>query len=197
MLRNPTIQQGAVCLGLNPTIDRTTVSDLVIIGAGPAGLGAAVYAASEGLSVVMIEANAPGGQAGTSSRIENYLGFPLGISGQELAARAYDQAQKFGAKILIAKTAVRLDCDKKPYRVLLGEGEGDPLLTRAIIIASGVEYRRLALDNLSRFEGAGVYYAATPMEAQLCTGEEIAIVGGANSAGPAAGVLAGSADGAR
>src|SRR5882672_2030692 len=190
VLRNPTIQQVADCLGLNPTIDPTTVSDLVIIGAGPAGLGAAVYAASEGLNVVMIEANAPGGQAGTSSRIENYLGFPLGISGQELAARAYDQAQKFGAKILIAKTAAGLDCDTKPYRVFFGEGEGEPLLTRAIIIASGVEYRRLAVENLSRFEGAGVYYAATRMEAQLCADEAIAVVGGANSAGQAAMFLA-------
>jgi len=190
VLRNPTIQQVADCLGLNPTIDRTAVCDVVIIGAGPAGLGAAVYAASEGLKVVMIEANAPGGQAGTSSRIENYLGFPLGISGQELAGRAYDQAQKFGTKILIATTAVRVDCDQKPYRVLLGDGEGDPLLTRAIIIASGVEYRRLAVENLSRFEGAGVYYAATRMEAQLCADEEIAIVGGANSAGQAAVFLA-------
>src|SRR5258705_3732113 len=191
VLRNPTIQQVADCLGLNPTIDRTTISDLVIIGAGPAGLGAAVYAASEGLNVVMIEANAPGGQAGTSSRIENYLGFPLGISGQELAARAYDQAQKFGAKILIARTAARLDCDNKPYRVLLGDG--DPLLTRAIIIATGVAYRRLAVENLSRFEGAGVYYAATRMEAQLCAEEEIAVVGGANSAGQAAIFLAATA----
>jgi len=190
VLRNPTIQQVADCLGLNPTIDPTTVSDLVIIGAGPAGLGAAVYAASEGLNVVMIEANAPGGQAGTSSRIENYLGFPLGISGQELAARAYDQAQKFGAKILIAKTAARINCDKKPYRVLLDEGDGEPLLTRAIVIASGVAYRRLSVPNLSHFEGAGVYYAATRMEAQLCGDEEIAIVGGANSAGQAAMFLA-------
>jgi thioredoxin reductase (NADPH) len=190
VLRNPTIQQVADCLGLNPTIDRTTVSDLVIIGAGPAGLGAAVYAASEGLNVVMIEANAPGGQAGTSSRIENYLGFPLGISGQELAARAYDQAQKFGARILIAKTAVRINCDKKPYSVLLGDGDGEPLLTRAIVIASGVAYRKLSVPNLSRFEGAGVYYAATRMEAQLCGDEEIAIVGGANSAGQAAMFLA-------
>jgi thioredoxin reductase (NADPH) len=190
VLRNPTIQQVADCLGLNPTIDRTAVCDLVIIGAGPAGLGAAVYAASEGLNVVMIEANAPGGQAGTSSRIENYLGFPLGISGQELAARAYDQAQKFGTRILIAKTVVRINCDQKPYRVLFGEGDGDPLLTRAIIIASGVEYRRLAVENLSRFEGAGVYYAATRMEAQLCADEEIAVVGGANSAGQAAMFLA-------
>ena len=193
VLRNPTIQQVADCLGLNPTIDRTTIHDLVIIGAGPAGLGAAVYAASEGLNVVILESNAPGGQAATSSRIENYLGFPLGISGQDLAARAYDQAQKFGARMLIAKTAARLDCDKKPYRVMFGEGEGDPLLTRAIIIASGVEYRRLTVDNLSRFEGAGVYYAATQMEAQLCSDEEIAIVGGANSAGQAAVFLAESA----
>ena len=193
VLRNPTVQQVAECLGLNPKIDRTAVCDLVIIGAGPAGLGAAVYAASEGLKVVMVEANAPGGQAGTSSRIENYLGFPLGISGQELAARAYDQAQKFGARILIAKTVVRINCDQKPYRVLFGDGDGEPLLTRAIIIASGVEYRRLAVENLSRFEGAGVYYAATRMEAQLCADEEIAVVGGANSAGQAAMFLAQSA----
>jgi thioredoxin reductase (NADPH) len=190
VLRNPTIQQVADCLGLNPTIDRTAVCDLVIIGAGPAGLGAAVYAASEGLNVVMIEGNAPGGQAGTSSRIENYLGFPLGISGQELASRAYDQAQKFGAKILIARKVARLDCSTKPYRVQCSEATGDPLLTRAIIIATGVEYRRLAVENLSRFEGAGVYYAATRMEAQLCADEEIAVVGGANSAGQAALFLA-------
>ena len=190
VLRNPTIQQVADCLGLNPSIDRTAVCDLVIIGAGPAGLGAGVYAASEGLNVVMIEGNAPGGQAGTSSRIENYLGFPLGISGQELAARAYDQAQKFGAKILIARKVARLDCSTKPYRVQCSEATGDPLLTRAIIIASGVEYRRLAVENLSRFEGAGVYYAATRMEAQLCADEEIAVVGGANSAGQAAMFLA-------
>src|SRR6266576_2320401 len=190
VLKNPTIQRLADCLGLNPTLDRTQIWDIVIIGAGPAGLGAAVYAASEGLKVVMVEANAPGGQAGTSSRIENYLGFPLGISGQELAARAYDQAQKFGARILIAKTVVRINCDQKPYRVLFGAGDGEPLLTRAIIIASGVEYRRLAVENLSRFEGAGVYYAATRMEAQLCADEEIAVVGGANSAGQAAMFLA-------
>src|SRR3989475_291158 len=193
VLKNPTIQQLADCLGLNPILDRTQIWDVVIIGAGPAGLGAAGYAASEGLNAVIIEANAPGGQAGTSSRIENYLGFPLGISGQDLAARAYDQAQKFGARMLIAKTAVRLGCDRKPFRVLFGEGDGEPLLTRAIIIASGVEYRRLALDNLSRFEGAGVYYAATRMEAQLCSDEEIAIVGGANSAGQAAVFLADTA----
>ncbi len=185
VLKNPTIQKLADCLGLNPTLDRTQIWDVVIIGAGPAGLGAAVYAASEGLNVVVVEANAPGGQAGTSSKIENYLGFPLGISGQELAGRAYDQAQKFGARVLIAKTAAKLDCSKRPYRVLLGEAE-DPLLTRAIILATGVEYRRLALANLSKFENAGVYYAATHMERQMCTEEEVAIVGGANSAGQAA-----------
>src|SRR2546428_1026108 len=190
VLRNPTVQQVADCLGLNPKIARTAVCALVIVGAGPAGLGAAVYAASEGLNVVMIEGNAPGGQAGTSSRIENYLGFPLGISGQELAARAYDQAQKFGDKVLIAKTAVRLDCSRQPFRVLLDGGDGDALLARAVIIATGVEYRKLAMDNLHRFENAGVYYAATQMERRMCADEEVAVVGGANSAGQAAVFLA-------
>lgn len=189
VLKNPTIQELADCLGLNPALDRMKLWDVVIIGAGPAGLGAAVYAASEGLSVVVVEANAPGGQAGTSSRIENYLGFPLGISGQELAGRAYDQAQKFGAKVLIAKTAAALDCAQKPYRVVLDQ-DGDQLLTRAIIIATGVQYRKLALENLSKFENAGVYYAATPMERRMCADEEVAIVGGANSAGQAAVFLA-------
>jgi len=190
VLKNPTIQQLANCLGLNPTLDRTQIWDVVIIGAGPAGLGAGVYAASEGLNAVIIEANAPGGQAGTSSRIENYLGFPLGISGQELAARAYDQAQKFGARMLIAKTAVRLDCSRKPYRVLLDAGDGEALLTRSIIIATGVEYRKLAIETLRRFENAGVYYAATQMERRMCAEEEVAVVGGANSAGQAAVFLA-------
>jgi thioredoxin reductase (NADPH) len=190
VLKNPTVEKLADCLGLNPTLDRTQIWDLVILGAGPAGLGAAVYAASEGLKVVVVEANAPGGQAGTSSKIENYLGFPLGISGQELAARAYDQAQKFGARVLIAKHVVRLNCDRKPYRVFLGEGEDDVLLTRAIIIATGVEYRKLAVDNLTHFENAGVYYAATQMERRMCSDEEVAIVGGANSAGQAAVFLA-------
>ena len=190
VLKNPTIQQLADCLGLNPTLDSTQIWDVVIIGAGPAGLGAGVYAASEGLNAVIIEANAPGGQAGTSSRIENYLGFPLGISGQELAARAYDQAQKFGARMLIAKTAVRLDCSRKPYRVLLDAGDGEALLTRSIIIATGVEYRKLAIETLRRFENAGVYYAATQMERRMCAEEEVAVVGGANSAGQAAVFLA-------
>ena len=190
VLKNPTIQQLADCLGLNPTLDRTQIWDVVIIGAGPAGLGAAVYAASEGLNALIVEANAPGGQAGTSSKIENYLGFPLGISGQELASRAYDQAQKFGARVLIAKSAVRLACDRKPFRVLLDGGDGDALLARAVIIATGVEYRKLAIDTLHRFENAGVYYAATQMERWMCADEEVAVVGGANSAGQAAVFLA-------
>jgi len=190
VLKNPTVEKLADCLGLNPTLDRTQIWDLVIIGAGPAGLGAAVYAASEGLNVVVVEANAPGGQAGTSSKIENYLGFPLGISGQELAARAYDQAQKFGARVLIAKHAIRLNCDRKPYRVFLGDAEDDVLLTRAIIVATGVEYRKLDVGNLAQFENAGVYYAATQMERRMCADDEVAIVGGANSAGQAAVFLA-------
>ena len=190
VLKNPTVQELADCLGLNPTLDRTKIWDVLIVGAGPAGLGAAVYAASEGLEVVILEANAPGGQAGTSSKIENYLGFPLGISGQELAARAYDQAQKFGAQMLIAKTAIRLGCDRKPFRVTLSAEDGDGLLARAIIIASGVEYRKLAIANLKRFESAGVYYAATEMERRVCGDEEVAVVGGANSAGQAAVFLA-------
>lgn len=190
VLKNPTVRQLADCLGLNPSLDRAQIWDVVIIGAGPAGLGAAVYAASEGLNVVIVEADAPGGQAGTSSKIENYLGFPLGISGQELAGRAYDQAQKFGARILIAKTAVRLDCRQRPYRVLLDAGESDVLLARAIIIATGVKYRKLGIENLQRFENAGLYYAATQMERRMCGGEEVAVVGGANSAGQAAVFLA-------
>ncbi|PYP20728.1 MAG: pyridine nucleotide-disulfide oxidoreductase [Gemmatimonadetes bacterium] len=190
VLKNPTVEKLADCLGLNPTLDRAQIWDVVIVGAGPAGLGAAVYAASEGLNVVVVEANAPGGQAGTSSKIENYLGFPLGISGQELAGRAYDQAQKFGARVLIAKHAIRLNCDHKPYRVFLGDGEEDVLLTRAIIIATGVEYRKLDVGNLAKFENAGVYYAATQMERRMCSDEEVAVVGGANSAGQAAVFLA-------
>jgi thioredoxin reductase (NADPH) len=190
VLKNPTVQALADCLGLNPTLDRTKIWDVLIVGAGPAGLGAAVYAASEGLEVVILEANAPGGQAGTSSKIENYLGFPLGISGQELAARAYDQAQKFGAQMLIAKTAIRLGCDRKPFRVTLSSEDGDTLLARTIIIASGVEYRKLAIANLKQFENAGVYYAATEMERRMCGDEEVAVVGGANSAGQAAVFLA-------
>jgi thioredoxin reductase (NADPH) len=188
VLRNPSNQQIADCLGFNQSIDQTHVRDVVIVGAGPAGLAAAVYGASEGLDVLVIESNAPGGQAGSSSRIENYLGFPLGISGQELAGRAYAQAQKFGAEILIAKGAAELSCARKPFGIQIDAGPRVP--ARTVIIATGVQYRRPSLDNLSQFEGAGVYYTATFMEAQLCAGDEVVVVGGGNSAGQAAVFLA-------
>jgi thioredoxin reductase (NADPH) len=188
VLRNPTNQQLADCLGFNEAIDQTQIRDLVIVGAGPAGLAAAVYGASEGLDVLALESDAPGGQAGSSSKIENYLGFPTGISGQQLAARAYEQAQKFGAQFMIAKGAKKLVCDRKRYAIEMENGTRVP--TRTIIIATGAEYRRPSLDNLSQFESAGVYYAATFIEAQLCRDEEVIVVGGGNSAGQAAVFLA-------
>jgi thioredoxin reductase (NADPH) len=186
VLRNPTVQQIADCLGFNESIEETALRDLIVVGAGPAGLAAAVYGASEGLSVLIIESNAPGGQAGSSSRIENYLGFPTGISGRELAASANSQAEKFGAEILIAKST-RFVCDRKPYSVELESGARSS--GRAVVIATGVQYRRLSLDNVTRFEGAGIYYGATFVEAQLCANEEVIVVGGANSAGQAAAFL--------
>jgi thioredoxin reductase (NADPH) len=187
VLRNPSNAQIAECLGLNDAVDPKEVRDLVVVGAGPAGLAAAVYGASEGLDVLVIEANAPGGQAGSSSRIENYLGFPTGISGLELTGRAYAQAQKFGAQIMIATGATKLACERQPYAVDAGATR---VQSRALIIATGAEYRKPALENLSRFEGAGVYYGATPMEAQLCVGADVIVVGGGNSAGQAAVFLA-------
>ena len=188
VLRNPTNAQIADCLGFNEDIDQTRVNDLVVVGAGPAGLAAAVYGASEGLDVLVLESNVPGGQAGSSSRIENYLGFPTGISGLDLTGRAYAQALKFGAHLMVAKGATRLACDGQRYTV---EIEGGPRVpARAVIIATGAEYRKPALENLSKFEGAGVYYGATPMEAQLCVGREVVVVGGGNSAGQAAVFLA-------
>lgn len=188
VLRNPSNQRIAECLGFNPAIDPEQLRDVVIVGAGPAGLSAAVYGASEGLDVLVFELNAPGGQAGSSSRIENYLGFPTGISGLELTSRAYAQAQKFGAQILIAKGAAKLTCDRKPYAIQIDDGQR--VLTRALIIATGAEYRRPPFENAVQFEGAGLYYGATPMEAQLCVGEEVIVVGGGNSAGQAAVFLA-------
>lgn len=188
VLRNPTNEQIADCLGFNETIDPTQLRDLVVIGAGPSGLAAAVYGASEGLDVLVLESSAPGGQAGASSKIENYLGFPTGISGQELTARAYNQAQKFGAQVMIAKGARHLACVKRPYAIEIGDGPRIP--ARTVIIATGAEYRRLSLPNLSQFEGAGVYYGATHIESQLCGGEEVIVVGGGNSAGQAAVFLA-------
>jgi len=191
VLRNPSNQQIADCLGFNDAIDRTQVRDLVIVGAGPAGLAAAVYGASEGLDVLVLESNLPGGQAGSSSRIENYLGFPTGISGMDLTGRAYAQAQKFGAQVMIAKGAAKLACARPLYAVHLEDG--GRIDARALIIASGAQYRKPAIVSLSKFEGAGVYYAASRMESQLCAGEEVVIVGGGNSAGQAAVFLADAA----
>ena len=191
VLRNPSNQQIADCLGFNEPIDQTQVSDLVVIGAGPSGLAAAVYGASEGLDVVVLETSSPGGQAGSSSKIENYLGFPTGISGQDLAGRAYVQAQKFGSKMLIAR-ATGILCDRKPYIVQVEDGSRIP--ARTILISTGAQYRKLPLENLSKFEGAGVYYGATFVERQLCGGEEVIVVGGGNSAGQAAVFLAQTAN---
>jgi thioredoxin reductase (NADPH) len=187
VLRNPSNQEIADCIGFNIAVDQTHVRDLVIIGAGPSGLAAAVYGASEGLDVLVLETSSPGGQAGSSSRIENYLGFPTGISGLELAGRAYTQAQKFGAEMLIAK-GTRLVCNRKPYVIEVENGARIP--ARTVVIATGAEYRRPPCKELSRFEGAGVYYGATFVEAQLCSGQELIVVGGGNSAGQAAVFLA-------
>jgi len=189
VLRNPTNPKIAGCLGFNEEIDEARVSDLLVVGAGPAGLAAAVYAASEGLDVLVLESNVPGGQAGSSSRIENYLGFPTGISGLELTSRAHAQAVKFGARVMVAKAVTNLACGGgRRYTVQMEDGAH--ATARSIIIASGAAYRRPPLENLSTFEGAGVYYGATAMEAQLCGGDEVAIVGGGNSAGQAAVYLA-------
>ena len=188
VLRNPSPQEIAECLGFNSNIDDSHVRDLVVVGAGPAGLAAAVYAASEGLDVLVIEKAAPGGQAGSSSKIENYLGFPTGLSGQELAARAIAQSEKFGAKIMVARAVERLDCGKRPYRVHLGDGQEIP--ARAIVLATGAQYNKPSITNLDAFSGKGIYYNATFMEAQLCADEPVIVIGGGNSAGQAAVFLA-------
>lgn len=190
-MENPSTAQVAACLGIRETIDDTGTVDVVVVGAGPAGLAAAVYAASEGLSTVVCEATAPGGQAGTSSMIENYLGFPLGISGHELAARAQVQARKFGARIAVPRTVVGLDCAQAPFVLHLSDGE--QLCARTVVVATGAHYRRLDLPELPRFEGNGVHYAATALERSFCVGEEVFVVGGANSAGQAAVFLSQSA----
>ena len=184
ILRNPTIQQLADCLGLNANIDQTAIRDLIIVGGGPSGLAAAVYAASEGLDALLLETGTVGGQAGSSSKIENYLGFPTGISGQELTGRALTQAMKFGADIMVAHSAVRLACNRRPYKILL---EDDTMLAaRSIVIATGAAYNKPPLPNLAKFEGLGIYYGATFMESQLCEGDDVIVVGGGNSAGQAA-----------
>jgi thioredoxin reductase (NADPH) len=184
VLRNPTNAEVAECFGFNAGIDEGSVYDLVVIGAGPSGLAAAVYGASEGLNVLVVESNAPGGQAGSSSRIENYLGFPTGISGQDLAGRAFVQAEKFGARIAVARSARALKCARTPYVVELDDGAA--VKCRSVIVAAGAQYRKLAVANVDDFQCVGVYYGATQVEAQLCSDEEVAIVGGGNSAGQAA-----------
>jgi thioredoxin reductase (NADPH) len=184
VMRNPSISRLAECLGFNSHVDESQVHDLIIVGAGPAGLAAAVYGASEGLDVLVIETAAPGGQAGSSSKIENYLGFPIGVSGQELATRAITQAEKFGANMMIACNVVRLDCARRLYKVVLDNGK--TLSARTIIIATGAQYTKPPFPNLHKFEGQGVYYGATYMESQLCEGQDAVVVGGGNSAGQAA-----------
>ncbi|HEY0702885.1 MAG TPA: FAD-dependent oxidoreductase [Candidatus Acidoferrales bacterium] len=184
VLRNPSPKEIAECLGFNSNIDESQVRDLVVVGAGPAGLAAAVYAASEGLDVLVVETAAPGGQAASSSKIENYLGFPTGLSGQELAASAIAQSEKFGAQIMVARTVKNLACEKRPYRVCLDNGQ--EIQTRSIVLATGAQYNKPALANLDAFSGRGIYYNATFMEAQLCAGEPAIVIGGGNSAGQAA-----------
>ncbi len=192
MLRNPSEVELARGLGLVRPIDPTRVYDVAIIGAGPAGLAAAVYAASEGLSVMVLECHAFGGQAGASARIENYLGFPTGIGGRPLMARAFTQAQKFGAELAIPDEVVRLQC-RPPgdgARFQLGLANDERVSARAVVIASGAKYRRLEVANLGAFEGSGVHYWASPLEGKLCAGQEVALVGAGNSAGQAAVYLA-------
>lgn len=184
VMRNPSNQELADCLGFNASIDGTHLRDVIIVGAGPAGLAAAVYAASEGLDVLVIETASPGGQAGSSSKIENYLGFPTGVSGQELANRASTQALKFGAQMVVAHTVTSLNCSRRPYEVVLDDGR--QVATRSIVISTGAQYNKPELANLSRFEGQGVYYGATYIEAQLCGDEDAIVIGGGNSAGQAA-----------
>ncbi len=191
VLRNPSTHEVADCLGFNVSIDQSQVRDLIIVGAGPSGLAAAVYAASEGLDALVIETDSPGGQAGSSSKIENYLGFPTGIAGQELAARAIAQAQKFGAKMMVEHSVVQLNCKNRPYQVVLDNG--NILAARSIVISTAAQYNKPPIANLSQFEGQGVYYGATHMESQLCVNEDVIVVGGGNSAGQAAVFLSQSA----
>lgn len=191
MLRKPTNHQLGRCIGLVGPIDASRTYDVAVVGAGPAGLATAVYAASEGLSVLVLDSRAFGGQAGASARIENYLGFPTGISGMALMGRAYSQAQKFGAELAIPDEVASLDCeegDSHGYRLQLLSGES--ARARTVVIASGARYRRLEVENLDRFEGAAVHYWASPLEAKLCAGHEVALVGAGNSAGQAAVFLA-------
>ncbi len=187
VLKNPTDRALAHCLGLD-AIDTDTTYDVAVVGAGPAGLATAVYAASEGLSVVVLDSRSYGGQAGASARIENYLGFPTGISGQALAGRAYGQAQKFGAQIAIPVTVEKLDCTRATPSLVLGDGRR--VRARTVVVASGAAYRRPAVQGLQRYEGRGISYWASPIEARLVKGATVALVGGGNSAGQAVVFLA-------
>jgi thioredoxin reductase (NADPH) len=188
VLRNPTTAALADALGLTETLDPARIHDVVVVGAGPAGLAAAVYAASEGLDTIVIEGMAPGGQAGTSSKIENYLGFPTGISGQALAGRAQVQAQKFGARLVVSRSVASVDCSEAPYAITLDDGA--VIRARAVVVATGARYRKLDLPRYAELENSGIYYAATAMEAGLCAGQVAVVVGGGNSAGQAAIFLA-------
>jgi thioredoxin reductase (NADPH) len=190
VLKNPSNEEVAGTLGMNRQIDDDRVRDVIVVGAGPAGLAAGVYAASEGLDVLVLETGTPGGQAGSSSKIENYLGFPTGISGMALAARALNQAQKFGAEIRTAYSVLSLNCDDRLHTIQFTNGHA--ARARTVVIATGAEYRQLSLDNASRFLGMGIYYAATTTEARRCGVNEVIVVGGGNSAGQAAVFLAGS-----
>src|ERR687894_445822 len=188
VLKNPTNFELARTVGLKVDVPRDLTYELVVVGAGPAGLGASVYGASEGLSTLALESIALGGQAGTSSRIENYPGFPAGLSGFELASRVLVQADKFGARTAVPQEAVGLRREDGHYRIELSEG--GEVAARSVIAASGARYRRLGVPRLGRFEGVSVHYAATEAEAQRCEGEEVTVVGGGNSAGQAAVYLA-------
>ncbi len=194
VLKRPSDAEAGVCLGITPELDPERVYDVAIVGAGPAGLAAAVYAASEGLSVLVLDQRAFGGQAGASARIENYLGFPSGISGMALAGRAFNQALKFGAEIAIPLEVARLDCgragEERAGPMRLEFTNGGSVRARSVVIASGARYRQPALPNLRQFEGRGISYWASPVEAKLCEGEEVALVGGGNSAGQAVAFLA-------
>jgi len=191
LLRNPTEHQLARCVGLVGPINAEKLYDVVVIGAGPSGLATSVYAASEGLSVLTIDCRSFGGQAGASARIENYLGFPTGISGMALMGRAFSQAQKFGVEIAIPDEAVKLECGNNPCHLLLATGER--IQARSVVIATGARYRRLGVDRLDEFEGSSVHYWASPLEADLASNAEVTLVGGGNSAGQATVFLAGRA----
>ncbi len=186
VLRNPSEADLARQLGMIGTVQRRALYDVAVVGAGPAGMATAVYAASEGLSVVVLDARAFGGQAGASARIENYFGFPTGISGQALTGRAFVQAQKFGADMMIPVEVKWLDCSGPDGTFGLEVDGGEPVLARTVVVASGAHYRRPPIANLQEFEGRGIWYWASPIEAKLCAGEEVILVGGGNSAGQAA-----------